>query len=379
MPETLKTTTESERRPALPHRAVRGWGETIGSGAWRVRRAFTRDNVVSFLKTMVWVVPLTLLIWIYAEREQLATEDNIPARIDVKSSDPKLVATLMQPGGEKTIMLTLRGPRSQLDRVKLELSRNNAGIPIDVGSGLEPGKTHTLFTLDQVVSNPMFASNGVAVLDASPKTLNVDVDRLVERQVPVVAPDNVPGLASATFTPPTVTVTAPEEKFQSLQGVPLVAVAQLVGLPILKQPGDNYAPVSVPISLPPALQGEHVTFTPDNVKASLVVKQADVSYTLINVPVQIYGSYFALQDAHLSNFRPTLPSVTVVGPPQAIETLKNLPPEAQPVAVVEITHEDTVTPGPKTKTPIFIKLPDGVHVAKDSADQTVTFTVDSKG
>src|SRR5581483_2226964 len=193
MPETLKSTTDSPTRPALPHRPVRGWGEMIGGGASRFRHAFTRENIVGFLKTMAWVAPLTLLIWIYAEREQLATEDNIPARIEVKSSDPKLVATLMQPNGEKTIMLTLRGPRSQLDKVKMELSRNNAGIPIDVGTGLETGKSHTLFTLDQVVSNPLFSSNGVAVLDASPKTLNVDIDRLVERQVPVVAQDNVPG------------------------------------------------------------------------------------------------------------------------------------------------------------------------------------------
>src|SRR5688572_16294126 len=36
------------------------------------RDTFSREQIISSLKSLAWVAPLTVLIWIYAEREQLA-------------------------------------------------------------------------------------------------------------------------------------------------------------------------------------------------------------------------------------------------------------------------------------------------------------------
>ena len=61
----------------------------------RVRRYLpTRDQFTGFLKNMVWVAPITLLIWVYAEREQSVVEGSIVASIDVKASDASRVVTL---------------------------------------------------------------------------------------------------------------------------------------------------------------------------------------------------------------------------------------------------------------------------------------------
>ena len=39
----------------------------------RLQRNMTRANFNAFLKSMAWVVPLTVLIWVYAEREGIET------------------------------------------------------------------------------------------------------------------------------------------------------------------------------------------------------------------------------------------------------------------------------------------------------------------
>src|SRR5690242_1264927 len=50
--------------------------------------AFSRESLFNFAKTMAWVVPLTILIWVYAEREQRDTDPGVTFPIDVRSSDP---------------------------------------------------------------------------------------------------------------------------------------------------------------------------------------------------------------------------------------------------------------------------------------------------
>src|SRR4051794_8615574 len=58
------------------------------------RRALARDRVVGSLRTLLWVAPLTLLIWVYAEREQTASVANVKVGIDVTSTDPGTLVTL---------------------------------------------------------------------------------------------------------------------------------------------------------------------------------------------------------------------------------------------------------------------------------------------
>ena len=56
-------------------------------------RMFTLENLSSGLKTFMWVAPLTILIWVYAEREQVVQKE-VTLPIAVKSTDPKLIVSL---------------------------------------------------------------------------------------------------------------------------------------------------------------------------------------------------------------------------------------------------------------------------------------------
>src|SRR4051812_4321732 len=73
-PRGLRTT------PGTPNRFVafgRGWA----------RKHLGREQVLGFFKNLLWVAPLTVLIWVYAERQQLDKKD-LTVPIEVVSSDP---------------------------------------------------------------------------------------------------------------------------------------------------------------------------------------------------------------------------------------------------------------------------------------------------
>src|SRR5215207_6828460 len=102
------------------------------------RDAFGRQQLVDALKAFLWVAPLTILIWIYAEREQLVTQKNFPIPVEVRSADPRQVITVTRPA-DGSITAELVGPRAQLDRVREEFGRNSdARARIEIGS-VEPG------------------------------------------------------------------------------------------------------------------------------------------------------------------------------------------------------------------------------------------------
>src|SRR4051812_25126512 len=93
-------------------------GDAVREYAWNLRRwsarTFTTENFFAFMKTFAWVAPLTILIWVYAEREQVVQrETTIP--IAVKSTDPNRIVSLKP--GDESILAFVGGPRLAVDRV----------------------------------------------------------------------------------------------------------------------------------------------------------------------------------------------------------------------------------------------------------------------
>src|SRR4051794_4973330 len=70
------------------------------------------EQFINFLKNLIWVVPLTLLIWVYAEREQTVTLSTEPISIDVRTNDHNRIVNLRLPH-DKNIIVELSGPRAQ--------------------------------------------------------------------------------------------------------------------------------------------------------------------------------------------------------------------------------------------------------------------------
>src|SRR4051812_26806963 len=68
------------------------------------------EQFFGFLKTLIWVAPLTLLIWVYAEREQAVTVAGVTFPVDVRTVDHNRIVQLRSPA-DKNIIVELSGPR----------------------------------------------------------------------------------------------------------------------------------------------------------------------------------------------------------------------------------------------------------------------------
>src|SRR5580698_10295186 len=119
----------------------------------RIREGFTRQNILSSLKTLAWVAPLTVLIWAYAEQGQEIGKSDVSASLEIKSTDPSRTVTLLSPS-EKMITCDLWGPQSNLERVSDSLVPGNP-LTITIDEGLPLGE-HEIETLPKIENDPRF-------------------------------------------------------------------------------------------------------------------------------------------------------------------------------------------------------------------------------
>ncbi|HMB94581.1 MAG TPA: hypothetical protein VKK61_00940, partial [Tepidisphaeraceae bacterium] len=174
-----------------------------------LRLSMSRVNLIATLKTLSWLVPLTLLIWIYAEREQVDKIDNQSIPFDVASGDfNKFVSLRME---DKNVMAELSGPRSRLDEIRQKIAPHGDSpqVIITIDPNLRPGP-HELDTAQQLANSPIFARSGIIISNCIPAHLQVSVDEFVEREIDVQAPPNVTNLVGATiFEPRQIKIRAP--------------------------------------------------------------------------------------------------------------------------------------------------------------------------
>src|SRR5438309_5499896 len=76
--------------------------------AW-ARDTFSKRQLISSLKSLAWVAPLTILIWIYAEREQLAVATNVQVTVDVKRTVDDRIIRVLDPT-DRRIRVDFTGP-----------------------------------------------------------------------------------------------------------------------------------------------------------------------------------------------------------------------------------------------------------------------------
>jgi hypothetical protein len=347
--------------------------EDIAAFARSVPRSFTRENLMSNLKTLLTVIPLTILVWVYAEQQELVTEPNVPLRINLHSTDPAhRMVTLLTPA-DGVVQVTLQGSQIGIDKVKALLQQTLVNQPLDleIGNAIPPGSRQTLPTLSQITSNPIFFRQGVTVTAAAPETLTLRVDALSDREVPVQAPPDVPGLEKAVFQPASVIMRGPTNLLDELaRRNQLFAVADLSGLAALAQPGEHK---KVPVTLKPQ---DNVTLMPTSVTADLTVGQADQSVEVSPVPVMVQAPKW-LMDNYKFDYREVLPQpVTLVGPPAQIALVNTHAPKL--IAVIELENDDA---GKTEQKPvIFLNqgLPDGVRVRPDNVPVTVPISINPR-
>src|SRR4051794_17925404 len=105
--------TDEPDIPKFPQRrsVVQAWHSAFTEHRWW-RNTFTRANLLEAVKNLAWVGPLTILIWVWAEREQTQEIVLNDVPVQVMSSDPSRFVK-----GDAHVSLRLKGPQATLDRV----------------------------------------------------------------------------------------------------------------------------------------------------------------------------------------------------------------------------------------------------------------------
>jgi len=324
-----------------------------------------RDTVVGFLKTLIWVAPLTLLIWVYAEREQNVTQSGIIVPIEVRTSDPNRIVTLRGPA-DKNVVLELYGPRAKVDRIRDLLKpnpKNGAPLVIDIDPQVALGENKPT-TISQINNDAVFKNNGITVKSAQPPYLVVDIDTYEERDAVVKVSPEVAKLLSepAHLNPEIVKIRAPKSLFDNRpKDEPLVVYADFANREDLKtKPKASFE--SVPVYW--GTQRENVHIFPATVAADLLLQTKNLDYTIGSVT--IYKKSPAEFDKdYIVNFSPTISNVHVTGPSDQIALIKKDPKICDAILFVDNFNKD------QGQGTLKFELPPGVTV---SAPVTFPYT-----
>lgn len=335
-----------------------------------LRESMERENLIAGFKTMSWLVPMTLLIWVYAEREQIRTVGSQTIPIDVRSNDPNIYVRLEVPE-DANITADLKGPQGRIEQVRTLINPKDGkpSIVLIIPDNLTPGTTHEIDAAQLLNDHPTFAAHGVTGSNCKPARLRVLVDVYEERELEVQKPASVTNLVGTpVFVPARVEVRAPSLEFRRAGVLTADADFEQRWLAV---PGMKEEMVSVRV---PQIPG--ATISPPQVKANFEVRRADERFEIRSMPVWVKGPPFLLND-YIVECPATVSGIWVVGPPDKIEQLRTN--ATTPVAVLQVTSDDR--PGPNTERierRLQYELPEGVSPAPDEAPRSISFQLISR-
>jgi len=338
-----------------------------------IRRRLTRLS--DELTTFFWVAPLTILIWVYAERAQ---NEKRPAPlsvpISVRINAPNRIVRLIEPA-DPNLLAKLEGPRASLDEVVRELGSPGAQavIAISIDPAATPGR-QKLDAAAQINKAAIFVRHGVSVTECKPKEIEVEVDEIVDKTVEVAAPPDLPTLQTIRFDPASVLVRVPAriwDKITANNAQPQV-IAQLGKLDGLSQ--GEHKLTRLPLKLGD-FSDDGITFTPAFADAVATIKEAEETYLMKNtlsVAVMVPFSTQSRYRVRVEN-SPTIANVKVIGASKDIARLM----ENESLVAASFQVSDEAKEGEKKTAKVNFKTPPGVRIVDENQYQ-MTYTLEAR-
>ena len=367
-----------------PRSPLRRIAEDVGYSlrSW-ASATFTREQFVAGVKSLAWVAPLTVLIWIYAEREQLYTVPSVTVPIEVVHSDSSRVVTVLDPS-DSHLLVTLRGPRGEVEAVQEEFRDRPTPVPIELERDVDTGEI--TIRAERVGMDRRFAARGVTVSNSQPGTLRVRVDTLVDQEVEVRPRFELPPGYQVKFVPPTVKVRLPHP----LVGPAMVEETLYPRVELSSKHPDvveaqNTGKTSVTIKNLPltlAIRNKHARLTEVTSVTAEVSFKAQAERILPFVTVWP-ASPKEVTDKYVFEHQQTFTGVAVVGPEDQLNTLMD--PAKPLLAHFWVSRDDALDAlgrGELGKTvPLHFNFPPGVTVKRGPNDPplTITYKVKPRG
>jgi hypothetical protein len=136
---------------------------------------FSRQWFFGALRTVLWVVVITVLIWVYADL-QFTEERNIPATLRIHA-DSAGALVLLEPTEEITINFRVKGDRYSIDRFISRLANAEGKLQYAAARELEPGE-HSERTKELLARLPEIREAGLEVISARPTDVTIHLDEL---------------------------------------------------------------------------------------------------------------------------------------------------------------------------------------------------------
>lgn len=367
MPESsVKTSGEvlAYRSPTRPRRSFSL--RLRGSARSWARHTFSRDSLMSSLRTFLWVVPLTVLIWVYAEREELGPPEKVTFKFQLVDSEPgRLVRVVEMIDGKpipiegSQVTAEITGPHARLEKVAGQLIAGDVQIP---APRLDPG-VHPL-QANFMADAPIFKSNGITFNSIMPAELTVLVDPMKSVEVEVQpSPEERDSLAKVEFEPRKVQISMPESFARDHPKV--TAYANLTDL---TTPGAHQEDATIS----PSVNDPHVTLSMVAVHAVYTVKNKNVAGVIPSVPVwptipPLPNNYWGTHHVEIAPGFDTIREVNVVGPPDVVQKLQDRTPTGFPIkATFDVSATDGANAaGGYSTAQVHIELPGGVRLTDE--------------
>lgn len=321
------------------------------------------------VRTFVAVTLIALLVWIVAEGQTLRSQS---ATLEIEfetGSNTRVVRVDPAEDFKGFVELRLSGSAGRLDDIGDAL-RESLSINVDAetvtGTGLR-----VVDLRDALRSTPLFGRSGVTLAEVTPRFVQIEVDELVQRDVPVRVelPADVQIDGEARAQPEVVGFSLPRQASEALAPDEVYAKA-IVGPELLASLPTGRAQRINAVRIAPSQALEDVWYKRANrtqVAVSLTLRSRTATEMLPTVPVQL-----RVAPTELSRFDITIPEsdlfihdVTIRGPSTLVERMRS-DPSLRPVAVVALSFEE-LERGIGAKDAQFI-FPVGLESLEATAD-----------
>jgi hypothetical protein len=301
----------------------------------------TPRRPIESLKTLAIVVPLTAMIWVYAENAQRRSED-MRVRVQFVTSNANSAATV--PGSFNDdgpeLQITMDGPRGQIEKFKQTIADNTADgrLKLALPGNNEQGN-RSVNIADAFKFDPHYYGINV-VVKSTPSDLPVTVEPLDTKDLPIAPPEGLSvTLQNVSFNPARVRVTGPLSAIQREYGSEnqhlLVDATSLQDLPS-SGPGGKPKQVSL--------------VQPKNSRVRLAQSSVEMTYEVVstNLNGEIRSVFIDVRRPAADDGRsrviirggPVIPNVNVTGPANSVSKIIGNNPSQSVKAVLEVTRED---------------------------------------
>jgi len=320
------------------------------------------------LKSAGFVTLITLLIWLYAEGQNV---QELPARKLLLEPPPRVgqntVVVFADTDGPAEVNVVFRGASASLTELRDHLySGSTIAMPLEPTDIRETGSEFSvplrpllarLHTNPRNPNAPTVGELGINIASLEPAEIDLFADTLVQQSVPVrFDPPDVTLGPSVTIDPPQVTVTLPQTLLNALEGRAdaLYAEARLpdnLDLAQMDQSPTQPIPMRVRLDYPEfsdlrlSRLTRFITLQQNTVDVSFTIVGRRETHQITSVPVWLISPPSELErfNVTLDPISRVLPEVRITGPGELIQRFAAPDSPLTVVARLELTGEEMET------------------------------------